>query len=609
MTRPSESSQFNLVTAASANLLSDHRLNLLMGTWCTHYNVRNPILDDDFALIAAPWGLEKRYTPIAEYAIMQISDRVLSKLVTQLNDKHQVTYTRRTWEIILGPWLKVFVGYIYRRSSTLNTVLQSHDIFSIKCFTFQASRVYARDTNDFIVKTMDPVWQSMIDSILLNVIAKKNVYLELIPAPVEEPMPFFSKKRRSISSKKVITYILSQALERAATSKFLSSLPQRYYLQATYLPIFVELRLHVVLGQFPKVRWLAGQNSQASAAVDETHRKILYERDIDQSLPMVEACINEVLIHLLPTCYLEGFENLLQSVRLAKLPRNPKVIFTSVSFETDEVFKVWTGLQTQCGTKYVVGQHGNNYGTSSNQHTTEQRTPDQFLSWGWKGDSPNTIPAFNLKSSGRKYVSAVGDGILLIQDWLPYPTYPRDTDLEFTQNLQKQFDFIASLPYEIRKVITIRLHPTHARSTFDIIGAWNGLLEIYPELTLDLGDIPIRKLIAKQALVIHCYDSTGMLETFAENIPSISYIPDGLEHLNDTARMRYDALKEAGLLYVSAKLAAEAVCQIYPNVKDWWKSEKLYTEKEIFINSYSKISNRPARELAKVLKELGRVES
>ena len=73
--------------------------------------------------------------------------------------------------------------------------------------------------------------------------------------------------------------------------------------------------------------------------------------------------------------------------------------------------------------------------------------------------------------------------------------------------------------------------------------------------------------------------------------------------------MRHNALKESGLLYISAKLAADAVCQIYPNVKDWWKSEKLYTEKEIFINSYSKISNRPARELAKILKELGRLES
>ena len=163
-------------------------------------------------------------------------------------------------------------------------------------------------------------------------------------------------------------------------------------------------------------------------------------------------------------------------------------------------------------------------------------------------------------------------------------------------------NLIDSLPFETRKTITVRLHNTAANSTFNIIGAWKGAMERYPEIKLDLGTTPIRELISRHDLVIHCYDSTGMLETFAENIPSIAFIPGGLEHLNDAARIRFSALKEAGLLYVSSKLAADALSQIYPNVKEWWESEKVVEEREIFVNSYSKISNHPARELAKILR-------
>lgn len=593
---------FNLVTAADANLLSNLSPNLLMGTWCTHSNVNNPISKDEVALIAAPWGLETGHTKLAESEIMQLTDNLLSKLIVKLNSAHDVSYDRRAWEIILGPWLKYFVGYIYRRSSTLHEVLKSHEILSVKCFTFQPSKVDIQDTNDFIAKTMDPVWQSMVDAILINVISKKSTYVELIPPPVEEPTPLTHEKLHRASLNSVIKYIFSQGLERAATSKLLNLIPQKYHLQATYLPILVEIRLQILLGQIPKIRWLASKNSQQNTSTEHSIRQILHDDNDLQNLPIVEACINEALIHLFPTCYLEGFECLLHSVGRANLPKNPKVIFTSNSYEVDEVFKVWTGLETQRGAKYIVGQHGNNYGTVHNQNTPEQLTPDVFLSWGWVGDFSNTRPAFNLKSSGRRQVSTQGEGILLIQDWLIHPTHPRDTDLEFEQNLQEQMNLIDSLPFETRKTITVRLHYTVANSTFNIIGAWKGAMERYPEITLDLGTTPIRELISRHALVIHCYDSTGMLETFAENIPSIAFIPGGLEHLNDAARIRFSALKEAGLLYVSSKLAADALSQIYPNVKEWWESEKVVEEREIFVNSYSKISNHPARELAKILR-------
>ena len=40
---------------------------------------------------------------------------------------------------------------------------------------------------------------------------------------------------------------------------------------------------------------------------------------------------------------------------------NPEFIFTSNNFHTDEIFKLWSAIKVERGTKYYIGQHGNNY--------------------------------------------------------------------------------------------------------------------------------------------------------------------------------------------------------------------------------------------------------
>ena len=63
------------------------------------------------------------------------------------------------------------------------------------------------------------------------------------------------------------------------------------------------------------------------------------------------------------------------------------MIFTSNSFDTSEVFKLWTAEKVETGCPYIIGQHGNNYGAARYcpSETECVETADAFLTWGMLG--------------------------------------------------------------------------------------------------------------------------------------------------------------------------------------------------------------------------------
>ena len=68
------------------------------------------------------------------------------------------------------------------------------------------------------------------------------------------------------------------------------------------------------------------------------------------------------------------------------MAQNPKFIFTSNSFDTDEIFKQWVARNVEKSVPYFVGQHGNNYGQNIFEGRSiwpERSTCDSFITWGW----------------------------------------------------------------------------------------------------------------------------------------------------------------------------------------------------------------------------------
>ena len=151
------------------------------------------------------------------------------------------------------------------------------------------------------------------------------------------------------------------------------------FLLATYLPIRDEVRMYRRLGQWPQL-WRSVP--PVRIAVDDSQRQWQVN---GENRSEFETCARALIPQQIPAVYLEGYEQLTEQAAALPWPKQPKVIWTSNSYSSDEVFKAWAGEKVERGSPLVIGQHGGHYGVGrwSFAEDHEIAISDSYLSWGW----------------------------------------------------------------------------------------------------------------------------------------------------------------------------------------------------------------------------------
>jgi putative transferase (TIGR04331 family) len=375
---------------------------------------------------------------------------------------------------------------------------------------------------------------------------------------------------------------------------------QKYFIKDSYLSRWHEFLLNISFFQIPVV-WRS-RNYSANININYDVRDAFCSELENKFNDEYAKIIGGMLFEMMPVCYLEGFKELRNIVEGQPWPANPKLIFTSNSFDTDEVFKLWTAQAVKNGSKYVVGQHGNNYGTHRYMNpSVEEQTADKFLTWGWSDGLSSHKQAFIFKNQ-KKYKKLYdrNGGILLIEVCGPHRINTADESYEYKNYLYDQQNFVSLLNKGLLQKLTVRLHAGYVHTNWkdDII--WSNY---NPDIEIDKGTSPISELISKSRLIVHGYDSTGMLESLEKNIPTVAFWCGGLDHLRDNAIPFYNILISAGIVHLSSESAAEHVNKIWDDVDGWWNSKPVQDAKERFCAKYAKSSKAPIRDLKQILEE------
>ena len=126
----------------------------------------------------------------------------------------------------------------------------------------------------------------------------------------------------------------------------------------------------------------------------------------------------------MPNYVLESFKEISKRANKLSFPKKPRNIFTSLAFAYDEMFKIYLANKVEEGSKYYVGQHGNNYFSSIyTNHLPEIKTCDGFFSWG-EVRHKKSIPCFNFNILNKKRSRNVGPNLTIM-------TRPVGTDFSF----------------------------------------------------------------------------------------------------------------------------------------------------------------------------------
>jgi putative transferase (TIGR04331 family) len=124
------------------------------------------------------------------------------------------------------------------------------------------------------------------------------------------------------------------------------------------------------------------------------------------------------------------------------------------------------------------------------------------------------------------------------------------------------------------------------------------------EIRIDSGTVPVRKLWNDNRIIVHSYDSTGMLETLEANIPTIAFWTNGLDHLLTDAVPFYQKLVDVGIIHLTPESAADKINREWDNVEMWWKSNEVQYARKLFCSQYARSSDKPAHDLKKILLEV-----
>lgn len=589
-----ENTQLCLITSSHRHFWNTEGPVLLLGQWCANGHSADELQGRDVSF-AAPYGFTIAQRDDDHMAVRALEARVFADFCRVLNAIHGVNHTSRYWQILTGQWFRTAVSVVFNRVRTLQECLAAHaPALTVEPVgeTFVLPR---RTSSEAQWAYNDPRWDGYF---CLRILKTIEPSLQYVRRPVEEEcgaapqavaIPGPSGKKILLISAWRVCQNLAQRFVRKKDAFIINS----------YLQRADEVKLQLRLGQFPQL-WKSPEIS-FEQDFDFARRRQLAEQ-LKRGGDAVESMVRELLFEIIPLCYLEGYRHLVSQSAHLPWPDTPMFIFTSNNFGADELFKAWAAERVQRGVKYIVGQHGNNYGTHRYMNpSVEEATSDAFITWGWKGRLRQHIPGFNLKISANTDLRADPQGgLLLIQVWAGHRITTWDSSAQFLTYMADQFAFVKGLAQPAKSRLNVRLHHDWARLDWHESERWK---KFAPELRLDPGFEGIQDQIRKSRLVIHSYDSTGLLETLALNVPTLAFWQNGLAHLRDEVKDDFQALVDVGIVHLSPKSAASTVNTIWDDVEAWWADAGRQATVRKFCNKYSRLCADPSRELARTLAE------
>lgn len=565
---------------------------IFLGKWCLKDNYKF-IWENMDAEIAPPIGATIEDRNFLFLEARRIESHLFPKFTSILNKYHGTTYSERYWKILTGHWFRNIIEALINRIYTVERCFEHYDIASVSYLEAEINSLVRANYIDSVMQVENDVWNSYVYERIIKQLVSKQPNSEIVCN--KNVITQFSKNPINKKFQKTTIFTLI----RKFAGNFIRD--SDAFIINTFLPLEREFILEALLSQVPQ--WHLASTYETSITSKAQVRKALSHELSTISSSSTEKILATLIFELIPLGYLEGFTELTELSRLQNWPKKPKFIFTSNNFAGDDVFKIWTANKVAEGVKYIVGQHGAGYGTHKHESpTVEEETSDKFITWGWSLNDLKYRPGFIFKNATReKYSSKSDGGLLLIQQPYSIRILLWDQENQFSQCIDEQFLFGERLRKDIVDGLVIRLHPSHEKMAEEINRKWRHFSE---EIRIDSGTVPVRKLWNDNRIIVHSYDSTGMLETLEANIPTIAFWKNGLDHLLTDAVPFYQKLVDVGIIHLTPESAADKINREWDNVEMWWKSNEVQYARKLFCSQYARSSDKPAHDLKKILLEV-----
>lgn len=566
---------------------------LFLGEWCRLYD-RKPAWEKRDAVVA-PYHWDNRRKLHQDYLFLKtLYEELLEELASQLNALHRVDHSVRYWRIVVGPWLGSFIQIAFDRWAMLQQVLSDCEISCVRLLRRGNAELVPNDYAQFTTMYCSDAWNELIYGQILN---QMGIQIEIIDVAAGN-LPI-SRGYKTGSIARRLKRDLARGLSHLSC---LLSRENEYFFISSYLPVKQDLLLQARLGQLPKL-WRSDAVPASSFNQAMRQWQLSEQKDKNEFSSVVRTLIPGQI----PKSYVEGYRSLISLSESIRWPQRPKAIFTSNSFDNDDVFKVWAGNKVQSGVPLVIGQHGGHYGiglwNSNEDH--QIAIADRYLTWGWKApEQLKTVPAVNFKGIDASIIANKRGIALLVGMSMPRQSYWMYSAPVAAGQWQSYFDeqvrFVNALPVSLRDQFIIRLDASDYGHS-----QWQRWQARWPSIHLDDGIRPMKALLRKSRVIISTYNATTYLESMSLNFPTIIFWNPTHWEIRASALPYFDELKSVGIFHETPESAAQHLVAIWNNVSSWWESTEVQTVRKLFCKQFAYIPEKQLDEMEKIFRDIG----
>jgi len=576
---------YNLVTTTNKNLWMKSKKNILVGDWCL---LNNKNLKD-YKYIIQPYhwhNLDKKKRDVRY--ISRVYKVISQQLANSLNKYHNLNLPLKYWESLFYPWLDFWIAMVFDRWETIKIIKKKNSNLSTNLIKFNDKSFITNDGRSLIFSTKSSAWNNWIFFKIIN-------YLGNIKVNVLKKSIYKNKNKQK--TQKIGFFSIASWI-----NKFFLFFNNKVIIHNVNLPIFTKLFLNFSLKQI-KIN-----------SIKEKIREFKISRQrffINKKLKKKDKFV-DFLLHLIPLqipkIFLEGYSEINSLIERSNLEKKPKIVFTALDQYYNEYFKFYIAKKrVECGTKYVILQHGAADINLFNSLKNEIKISDRYLSLGHHIKNKKVYPLFLPTVVNKKPIKKSFFAKGLLVSVFDIPIYPFKLSslpiglAEIERYVLIIVNLLKMLPAEVVTNSKIKFRQIDSNSY--VYKKLKYYLNLH-QINIEIYDNK-KKVVYEESknykLVIETINSTGFLESLNLNIPVILLTNKSMFNLKKNCKKDFDVLKKNNIINFSSKECSEFINKNYKNMNYWWNSKNVQKARLGICKKYARSSSAPINDIKESL--------
>ena len=534
---------------------------VFLGDWCKKHSKQDCLVGVQHETIPYHWKDRTKFKKDARY-LQGFHETLLDKMHVILNGYHQTNHSIKYWRTVVGPWLAIVVPSVFDRWESLTAAMNLNDYDGIPVNENVARDLIRKDYYSAAVSLQQDEWNYCLYSDIIKKRYKSDQYQ--IKSAIRSNIAANRQTSKPTLKVKIISML----------DHLISKVQSRYHtaLVDSYLSPLVRIRLAFKLGQLPRYHSIFKCEIPQVSFIDDFRNSVI-GLNVTNAF---EDYVNESILQLLPSSYLEEFSSL-QAIA-ASISDEVKLILTANAHISNDIFKIWCAHQVEYkGTKLLVSAHGGCLPSEFSSFIDHERQiADTRIVWHTPlTENEVRLPANKYVAKNRN-VTAKEDSVTLIginSGCYSYGMQSGPSSSSMLDEFEQKKEFLVCSALRFNR--NISFYPA-------MIDAWEFKLRFNDFLDKEkISSYPdFDEALQKSKLIICSYPQTTFSDALFYATPVVLLYHEKYWTFPPFFNLLLEDLKRVKIVFNDPITAAEHIDAIWDNPEVWWNSLEVQTVRQ-----------------------------